>query len=120
MALRTQKTCIFLVNTAAQWFAGIHPRTEKKKKPQVKRSHYKQILYYSLHFWIYQRMETNQIFLHQLKKTSGCGSRQTPTPGPDFGTSSAAPRLQPDPAWPILLSVSVPEKPILNMRWSRR
>lgn len=52
VALRTQKAGIFLVNTAAQWFAGIHPRTEKN--PQVKRSHYKQLLYHSLHFQIYK------------------------------------------------------------------
>lgn len=67
VALRTQKAGMFLVNTAAQWLAGIHPRTEETT-PRVKRSHYKQILHRSLRFQIHEHAQTHQIFLCLLKQ----------------------------------------------------
>lgn len=87
-----QKTCIFLVNTAAQCLAGIHPRAESK--PRVQRSCYKQILQYSLHFQTYKHAATNRISLCLLKQST---DEVLADPSPGLGTSGAAPQTPPSP-----------------------
>lgn len=92
VAPRMQKTCIFLVNTAAQCLAGIHPRAESK--PRVQRSCYKQILQYSLHFQTYKHAATNRISLCLLKQST---DEVLADPSPGLGTSGAAPQTPPSP-----------------------
>lgn len=101
MGMRTPKKGIFLINTVVCWNSP-----QNRTPTQVKRSHYKQILYHRLHFQMEEDTEAQEIFLCLLNKTRGCESRWTLTSGLHSGLVWGPPGLADlDPTWPQFYSL---------------